>query len=65
MKKVDKIKEDQGFVKNHPCCGNCVNFTSKRNLSWSTKRESCFRCNLGNFKVGKSSWCRLHQFVEK
>lgn len=65
MRKVDEIKKEQGFVKKAPNCSNCQYFTSKIvPLKWNPdyKRETNLRCSIGNFKVGKSNWCKLHKF---
>jgi hypothetical protein len=68
MSKQSQAKEKQGFVKKSPTCSNCVNFsmvTEEYRTQWSSQvftRESNFRCKLGEFKVGKSNWCKLHSF---
>lgn len=54
MSEQKENKEKQGFKKNHPCCGNCINFLSE------TKS-----CSVGGFVVIKSNRCECHGYKEK
>ena len=69
MSKQSDAKENQGFSKSCPSCSNCQNFLSKKETfkyPWDSKeftKESELRCKVGQFKVGKSNWCKLHKFV--
>jgi len=68
MSKQSESKEQQGYTNNAPCCQNCSNFSSKKEKvksKWSSAtfvKESGYRCNIGNFKVLKRSWCLDHSF---
>lgn len=69
MSKQSDNKEKQGFRKNSPCCGNCKNYTSeiiertsKYSPHYTYQKEGNMRCSLGEFAVGKSNWCTLHEF---
>lgn len=66
MSKQSENKEKQGFQKQSPCCGNCVNYTSENVLQtgWNNElyyRETNLRCSIGGFKIGKSNWCKEHK----
>ena len=68
MSKQSENKEKQGFRKDAPCCSNCVNFTfEKKPLEWDPKyfKDTNLRCSIGGFAVGKSNWCKLHEFNKK
>ena len=71
MSKQSEAKEKQGFKKDSPKCSNCVNFSSEKEnytTQWSSTeytREFNLRCKIGDFKVGKSNWCSLHNFNDK
>lgn len=66
--KLNEIKQNQGFTKDYPRCGNCKHFTFITELKtnkWTKRiyhKESYLRCSIGNFKVGKSNWCTKHEF---
>lgn len=68
MSKQSENKEKQGFQKKSPCCGNCINFMSEMvkekgfmpGSYWT--REKNLRCKIGGFAIGKSNWCKLHEF---
>jgi hypothetical protein len=66
MSKQSELKEKQGFRKDAPNCGNCIYFSSKveTKTSYGTtfKVETELRCNIGDFKIGKSNWCTLHLY---
>lgn len=72
MSKQSENKEKQGFQKKCPCCGNCINFASEivkqeeviltGGSYW--KREKSLRCAIGGFAIGKSNWCREHEFQQ-
>lgn len=72
MKTIPEIKEELGFRKEGPKCGNCVFFTSKiiqEQDIWNTtyKEEKEKRCTFKVvyiFAVGKSNWCEKHQFAK-
>ena len=61
--KTAKAKEHQGFQSKPiwPVCSTCEHFSSVMEehstwySSWTT--EKMLRCNLGGFKVGKTSTC--------
>lgn len=71
MSKQSENKENQGFQKKCPCCGNCVNFMSETVKEPGYYpgqifvREKNLRCGIGGFAVGKSNWCKLHEFNKK
>jgi len=70
LSKQSEAKEKQGWLKHGPACGNCQSFT------WEDKTvdygpcyglhvlEINLRCKEGEFKTGKSSWCRWHEWRE-
>lgn len=61
---VQQIKDDQGFRKDSPCCGNCKHYTStfKTKTPGEWIKETNKRCTIGNFATGKSCWCVKHEF---
>lgn len=64
-----QAKDDQGWRKDGPKCGNCCAFRSTEVSTMSEFygeiiKETNLRCNLGGFKVGKSNWCDQHTFEE-
>lgn len=66
MSKQAQAKEKQGFRKDSPKCGNCRYFSCIEDCVTSQFgsyiTETNLRCDLGNFKVGKSNWCNNHEF---
>lgn len=71
MSKLLENKEKQGFHKKYPCCGNCVNYSfeikekiSKYDPHYTYTKEWNMKCTLGSFEVGKSNWCREHEFKQ-
>lgn len=70
MSRQSENKENQGFQKKCPCCGNCKNLTSKMETKFSSwngqsyTHETNLRCTIGKFAVGKSNWCQEHKFNE-
>lgn len=68
MSKQSEAKEKQGFLKKSPTCSNCIHFSVEKEdyqTQWSSQtftREFNIRCKLGDFKVGKSNWCKHHEF---
>lgn len=70
MSKQSEAKEKQGFQKKSPNCSNCKHFTSdkvKVDSKWNSNgyvEEKNLRCGIGEFKVGKSNWCKLHELHE-
>lgn len=67
MSKQSEIKEKQGFRKDAPCCSNCINLAfDKKPIEWAPEimKEVNVRCIIGEFKVGRSNWCKLHKFKD-
>ena len=67
MSKQSEAKEKQGFKRDCTKCSNCKSFTSDIETTktpWGTEfnTEKNLRCSIGNFKVGKSNWCKSHEF---
>ena len=64
MSKQSEAKESQGFSKESPKCSNCKYFSSEKfeeETKWGIyQREQNVKCSLGNFKIGKSNWCKKH-----
>ena len=54
---VEKRKKEQKFLEKGPSCSNCKSF----DIPKSNARFG-LRCTIGNFRVGKSNYCSLHQF---
>lgn len=63
--KLETIKAEMGFQKEAPTCGNCKHFSfeqeTRKGYSGEFTVAKMLRCNLGNFKVGKSNWCQRHE----
>lgn len=66
MSKQSEVKEKQGFLKDSPKCSNCKFFSSHKFMEETRygiyPKEINLKCSLGNFKVGKSNWCKHHEF---
>lgn len=68
--KLETIKAEMGFQKEAPSCGNCKHFSAEKETrkGWRGQEftiEKMLRCGLGNFKVGKSNWCRRYERKEQ
>ena len=65
MSKQSEAKLIQGWQKVAPRCQDCQYFTSiienKETRFGTYKKESDLRCKIGNFKTGKSSWCKKYE----
>ena len=65
MSKQSEAKEKQGFEKVAPNCSMCKHFIKDVRYctyTWSVKVyeiHTNLRCSLGNFKVGKTSSCKM------
>lgn len=69
-KKVQQIKDEQGYTKDHPVCFNCFNFSCGEEKKGSDTYgwyivEVNLRCNLGGFACKKSTWCPHHEFKKE
>lgn len=61
--KVQQVKNDQGYIKKGPSCGNCVYFTSDFvDNGYGYPVEKNKRCGKGKFAVTKIAYCKLHEF---
>lgn len=61
MSKQSEAKYIQGYTKTPKTCSNCESFRSKKletQYGWIDEKE--MRCNLGGFKVNKTSVCNEH-----
>lgn len=63
---IKQIKDDQGFKKKGPSCGNCKHYSSifKTKTSGEWIEETNKRCIIGQFATGKNCWCIKHEFKE-
>ncbi len=67
-KKVQQIKDEQGYTKDAPRCDNCAHFTS--DITYVTYKyssgewpiEKNVKCSFGGFACKRSYWCKAHQF---
>ena len=71
MSKLEEKKLVQGFEKKCPCCSNCKMFSfelvtepNRFSVTGFQTYERSFKCNVGNFSVKKTNWCKSHVYAE-
>lgn len=61
--KVQDMKDEMGYRKKGPSCGNCLHLSSAlwidRYANYGERRN---RCKTGNFTIMKNAWCEKHEF---
>ena len=67
MSREKEAKERQEWRKKGPMCANCIGFRSDivkkltyRYGEWN--EETNLHCAIGEFKTGKSSWCKEYEW---